>query len=595
MSQTPAKYVFIFILFGIGSNVFAQKDILASKIDSLNQVLVKADVENINKINSYLELTKIFIHKNLDLSKIYAEEGKLLAEKSSNHKMTANFLIELARIKEVQNEIEESIAFLNKAAKLYENKDEDNTYLTVCNYQGMYYEMLSNYDMSIEKYLLGLKLSIALNNRMYEAVFLDNLSQVYAKTNQFEKSLASILEAIAIYKVIGNKNQYFQAQIYVGNSYIKLGKYDLAREHLNKAKAFFTKINDHILLADIYAALGKISVIAENQDEALELFLIAQFHALKMRDYNGEQNYKLALINNSLGNTYLYFKSYKKAIEVLKVSEEIGKKIKSIEVLKNSYKGLLLSYMELKKTDSASHYLNLFIPANGSLLAEQYNDKIDAINYDYQLDSEKYNFEIEKKLIVNQKRNQKIFFVLIFSILSLIVLTLVFFRYILKTKYQKSVFHRQNLKLEKEKLTIELEKKEQELTVSILNLVERNEFISKLWGSLKNLSFDPITSNEIQKIIKTITINDSKKLWAEFELRYVQNNKNLFKKIEKVAPNLSSGERRLIALIMLNFSTKEISTITYQSPHSIKIARYRLRKKLYLSKNQNLISYINSL
>ncbi|MFT6841978.1 MAG: tetratricopeptide (TPR) repeat protein/DNA-binding CsgD family transcriptional regulator [Psychroserpens sp.] len=587
--------VLILFFFIQSSQLFAQKDILASKIDSLNQVLVKADVENINKINSYLELTKIFIHKNLDLSKIYAEKGKLLAEKSSNHKMTANFLIELARIKEVQNEIEESIAFLNKAAKLYENKDEDNTYLTVCNYQGMYYEMLSNYDKSIEKYLLGLKLSITLNNRMYEAVFLDNLSQVYSKANQFEKSLASILEAIAIYKVIGNKNQYFQAQIYAGNSYIKLGKYDLAKEHLNKAKEFFTKINDHILLADIYAALGKISVIAENQDEALELFLIAQFHALKMRDYNGEQNYKLALINNSLGNTYLYFKSYKKAIEVLKVSEEIGKKIKSIEVLKNSYKGLVLSYMELKKTDSASHYLNLFIPANDSLLAEQYNDKIDAINYDYQLDSEKYNFEIEKKLIVNQKRNQKIFFVLIFSILSLIVLTLVFLRYILKTKYQKSVFQRQNLKLEKEKLTIELEKKEQELTVSILNLVERNEFISKLWGSLKDLSFDPITSNEIQKIIKTITINDSKKLWAEFEFRYVQNNKNFFEKIERVAPNLSSGERRLIALIRLNFSTKEISTITYQSPHSIKIARYRLRKKLYLSKNQNLIAYISSL
>jgi tetratricopeptide (TPR) repeat protein len=315
--------VLILFFFIQSSQLFAQKDILASKIDSLNQVLVKADVENINKINSYLELTKIFIHKNLDLSKIYAEKGKLLAEKSSNHKMTANFLIELARIKEVQNEIEESIAFLNKAAKLYENKDEDNTYLTVCNYQGMYYEMLSNYDKSIEKYLLGLKLSITLNNRMYEAVFLDNLSQVYSKANQFEKSLASILEAIAIYKVIGNKNQYFQAQIYAGNSYIKLGKYDLAKEHLNKAKEFFTKINDHILLADIYAALGKISVIAENQDEALELFLIAQFHALKMRDYNGEQNYKLALISNSLGNTYLYFKSYKKAIEVLKVSEEI--------------------------------------------------------------------------------------------------------------------------------------------------------------------------------------------------------------------------------------------------------------------------------
>ncbi|MFT7073272.1 MAG: tetratricopeptide (TPR) repeat protein [Patiriisocius sp.] len=597
MSQTPVKYVFIFILFGIGSNVFAQKDISASKIDSLNQVLGKADVENIDKINSYLELTKIFIHKNLDLSKKYAEKGKLLAEKSSNHNMTANFLIELARIKEVQNEIEESIAFLNKAALLYEDKDKDNTYLTVCNYQGMYYEMLSNYDMSIEKYLLGLKLSIALNNRMYEAVFLDNLSQVYAKANQLEKSLASILEAIAIYKAIGNKNQYFQAQIYAGSSYIKLEKYDLAKEHLNKAKAFFTKINDHILLADIYAALGKISVIAENQDEALELLLIAQYHALKMRDYNGEQNYKLALINNSLGNVYLFFKNYTKAIEVFKLSEEIGKKVKSIEVLRDAYKGIYSGYLGIKRLDSVRHYLDLFIPVNDSLIAEQYNERIDFLNYEHDLTLAKSNFNLETELITKEKKNQKLFFILAISMLGLISIVVVFFWYAMKNKYLKSDLQSKNLGLEKENLILELNKKNKELTSTVLNLIERNKFISEISKSLEDINTkeDAVDLIKIKKVIKDIDRDMTKKLWQEFELRYVDVHKDFFEKLNKVSSGLTSNERRLSALLVLNMSTKDISSITYQSVLSIKTARYRLRKKLGLDKNENLILFLNSL
>ena len=586
--------LFLDIVFHI--SIYSQ-DYNQNYIDSIKQNLQKNLVNDIVKVDSYLELTKIYIHKNLDSAIVYVEKGKLLAEKNNNLTKVAACLIELARIKEVQNEIEESIAHLNEAAILYENLNADNTYLSLCNFQGMYYDMLSNYDMSIEKYLLGLKLSIALNNRMYEAVFLNNLSIVYAKANQFEKSLASILGATAIYNEIGSENQYFQSQIYVGSSYLKLGKYELAKKYLNKAKIYFERENDHILLADIYADLGEISVITENQEEALDLLLIAQNHALIMRDYNGEQNYKLALINNRLGNTYLYFNDFSQAIHAFLLSEEIGGEIKSIEVLKDSYKGLVYGYLGLKKTDSVSHYLNLFIPVNNSLLAEQYNEKIEALNYDYQLEIEKTIFESEKELIIREKKNQKIFFISTLSILSLIVLVLLFFWYILKTKYQKLDLLRWNLKLEKKNLTLELERKNKKLSVTLLNLIERNKFISKISEKLEYVKFNKKDidlqkiNNMIRSIDKDLTIN----LWKEFDVSYVEVHKEFFDKLSNFSSALTPNERRLCTLIKLNMSTKDISSITYQSTHSIKIARYRLRKKLGLVRNENLSSFLNNL
>jgi DNA-binding CsgD family transcriptional regulator len=154
-----------------------------------------------------------------------------------------------------------------------------------------------------------------------------------------------------------------------------------------------------------------------------------------------------------------------------------------------------------------------------------------------------------------------------------------------------------NLGLEKENLILELNKKNKELTSTVLNLIERNKFISEISKSLEDINTkeDAVDLIKIKKVIKDIDRDMTKKLWQEFELRYVDVHKDFFEKLNKVSSGLTSNERRLSALLVLNMSTKDISSITYQSVLSIKTARYRLRKKLGLDKNENLILFLNSL
>jgi DNA-binding CsgD family transcriptional regulator len=66
--------------------------------------------------------------------------------------------------------------------------------------------------------------------------------------------------------------------------------------------------------------------------------------------------------------------------------------------------------------------------------------------------------------------------------------------------------------------------------------------------------------------------------------------------LQQQFPDLSPNERRLCAFLRLNMSSKEISTITGQSIHSIQVARTRLRKKLQLTHSeQGLIEFLAAL
>jgi DNA-binding CsgD family transcriptional regulator len=62
--------------------------------------------------------------------------------------------------------------------------------------------------------------------------------------------------------------------------------------------------------------------------------------------------------------------------------------------------------------------------------------------------------------------------------------------------------------------------------------------------------------------------------------------------LKKQFPSLSANDLRLCAYLRMNIATKEISKIMGISPASANKARYRLRKKLGLKKEEDLISFI---
>ena len=95
---------------------------------------------------------------------------------------------------------------------------------------------------------------------------------------------------------------------------------------------------------------------------------------------------------------------------------------------------------------------------------------------------------------------------------------------------------------------------------------------------------------EIENIIQNLNASLDNDVWEEFEIRFLNVFEGFYENIQKIFPDLSLNEKRLAAFLRLDMSTKEISSITNQSPHSINIARTRFRKKLNLANSDMKLS-----
>lgn len=152
---------------------------------------------------------------------------------------------------------------------------------------------------------------------------------------------------------------------------------------------------------------------------------------------------------------------------------------------------------------------------------------------------------------------------------------------------------------ENQSLYSRLDAKRKELVDVALNISEQKEFIENLYDSINRISImkdSPEKDKEIEKMKQYLFqrmsfSNEIDVFYAKAEMLH----KDFSIKLREKFPNLTSQERKLATLLRLGFSTKEISTLMNISPKSGEISRYRLRKKLNLSREDNLIKFIKSL
>ena len=151
-------------------------------------------------------------------------------------------------------------------------------------------------------------------------------------------------------------------------------------------------------------------------------------------------------------------------------------------------------------------------------------------------------------------------------------------------------------KLQKDKLQSEVKHKGQELALSTMNLISKNEFIAQLKARIRNIAkqeADDKLSQDLQRIIKEIDRNlNQESDWHQFAFHFDQVHGDFLKKIKIDNPSLTPQEVKLCAYLRMNMSTKEIANLLSISVRGVEVSRYRLRKKLQLETQTNLSEYI---
>jgi DNA-binding CsgD family transcriptional regulator len=173
------------------------------------------------------------------------------------------------------------------------------------------------------------------------------------------------------------------------------------------------------------------------------------------------------------------------------------------------------------------------------------------------------------------------------------------------SKSEAEIVHLKNEKLQaeieiihlnNEKLQTEIEGKNRELASNAMSFVQKGELLSKIKEDLmrlKNTSEVEKDSKDFKKIIRIIdhelnNVHD----WEQFAVHFDSVHTDYLKNLKERFPELTASDLKLCAYLRLNLSTKEISQLMNISIRGVETSRYRLRKKLELPNDANLVDYL---
>ena len=222
-----------------------------------------------------------------------------------------------------------------------------------------------------------------------------------------------------------------------------------------------------------------------------------------------------------------------------------------------------------------------------------------------------YKFEAQKlkdeKIISNlkntsERQNFKWRITLLITTLLFVLLMGFFIIYRLNKMKELNRIKAENESLEKERIRQQSEiailRKEEELISANVELNVRKNELTELKGRLQShldKSHDP-EFDDLKTFLKQAQQSEKR---AE-QLKYLDHvlnysNSTFYSKLRTKHPNLSEDELRLATLIRLNLGSEELLQVFNISMSSLMTKRYRMRKKMSLTKNTGLEEYIMTL
>jgi len=452
-------------------------------------------------------------------------------------------------------------------------------------------EALDNFQkaLAIAEKLQLLQVEVQANN---------NLGAVYKSLGKYDKSLECYNRALEISTELGLKEEIYYLYGNLGILHATLGDKKLAESYFIKILQISRENGDEVVEAFALVSLGDFYSDIKDYRQALGYFdkALEKVEVVNTR-YHGPKFYFLASVYAGIGSAYYFLKNYPDAIEYLTKGYEIASEAGLTSITANAAEKLSYAYEYRNQTEKALKFARINQAMKDSLQNMDIIRKVTERDMQNKFDQLMAEKEFEQALAdAATKRNKTLYLMIIGgSALGLVIFMLLFLLQISKIKGVR--LHTVNLQLEKEKLNSQLEYKNKELTTNVMYLLRKNELILMVTDKLKKakLSFKLENRKLVEDVIRDLESASKGDIWKEFELRFQEVHSDFYKKLNEMYPDLSPNELKLCAFLRLNMSTKDIAAITFLSVNSINIARHRLRKRLNIEQDENLITFLSSL
>ncbi len=484
-----------------------------------------------------------------------------------------------------QGDFENAINYNNEILKIHKQNNDEKGIAASTNHIGITYFIMEDYQQAEKYYEEALKMFSNLNDTFGQAKCYNNLGIIYKRTNRVNKAIYQYEKAAGLFKEVKEFKAASYALSNIGGIYMEQKDFKKAERYLNEALAIKRELKNEIEVSQMLKNLG-------------DLYM-------------------------EMG---LFEKSIKYHNDGLAIARKLGSKVEQSQSLQS----IAETYAKVNNYKKAYEFHQQYKLMSDSLVNEKSKKAI------YNL---KISYETEKKeqqisFLSKQNRNQKItnIIISIALVLSFLTMLLLYSRFkmrkkVLKAKKyqaeaeleeQKAVQKQQELQsklrleeeqrkqeelktqaeltlLNNEKLQAELDYSHRELSSTTMYAYQKNEILNKINEIIVQLTPENKETKEKVKELKGIVKNnlDDENDWERLKLHFEKVHPDFFCSLHEKHPSLTQHELKHCAYLKIKLSNKEIAALLNVSPKSMQMARYRLKKKMDLGPDEDLIEFIN--
>lgn len=468
-----------------------------------------------------------------------------------------------------------------------------------------------NYSLSLTFLLKSLDDYRHIGDRLGEANVTMNLGLVYADQTDHEKALKHYFDAISLFKALNKTDRIGTTYTKIGSSYLATGQLDMAYDYFMQALAIHKEQQFNYGIEEVTNRLGQL--FFEKKEPARALGYLSE--SLEMATQLGDQE-NIARNQALIGHLYL------QQDRLTDAAIHLDKALKTARAngLKKIIRDVYFYQKELARTQgnyqAALDHMSSYVAISDSLFNEEKAVQMANLQTAYELREKNNELRLKQNEIELLEASAKMESWLRWSLIGGVVMLsvlgfLIISRQRLKIRTGKELAAKaeallssaralaqaelENARLREQELMKELEFKNKELTSYTINFIRKNELLEELTDDIKKIrqEADPQLGRKLNQLHRNVenTLQIDKD-WEDFKKYFENVHSQFFSRLKERYAGLTPTDLKMCALIRLNLSMKEIATIMGISPESVKTSRYRLRKKLGLDHDENLLNFL---
>jgi two-component sensor histidine kinase len=564
-----------------------------------NYLLANTLLEQMKSSSEDAKLTHAYLCNNL--SSVYRDQGKIkesqvyvkkavkLFEMIDDPEGLAMAYSNLAGEYTASGNMDSSMVFYNKSIEVYKKINNSNGIATVYNNIGDYYDKIGNKKEAIKNYNSALEEIKKGNNKNSLAYIQQNLGISYGEVGNTEVGLKFLFAAAQLFRELEDKKGqyfalsniggiYYRAKDYVSaekyfkesadaaseieftsgiaTTYYRLGNIESKKGNAASAYSYFSKsielckkTEKYRTLADVYNSLGELCKSQKSSDSA-EYFYNAALKTAEPIKYNLARSTALIALSDLFFNKGKVIDAQKLAEKGFELTKELG----NIVEQKNASNLLYKIYKQLGNSNKALEMHEYYTKMADSLKSEEAQKAIirsqihqeylalkvrDSLN-NIQKDSARERSISEKEEELNHAGKLKTALLFLLAA-SIIVGSIIYWRYLKKSKLHKQIQEQNTL--------LEAKNKEKELLMHEIHHRVKNNL--QIVSSLLKMPQKQINDNDAKEIMdesrqRIHSISLIHKLLYENENVKEVNSNQYFKELcETIVNSLSVPDQKI--------------------------------------------------